>query len=98
MKTRINTGKSIAANKGICRKTSWILLLIVIFNASVIVPQLFGESQKNLEGAIYWKNGKAMFFKGNRYIRYDISTDRSDAGYPKSIDNGTWPGLPMLFK
>ncbi|HLP48091.1 MAG TPA: hemopexin repeat-containing protein [Candidatus Deferrimicrobium sp.] len=69
---------------------------IIILVTAVSVSQLFGQWQpkKSLEGAFYWKNGKAMFFKGNRYIRYDINTDRTDAGYPKTIDNNNWPGLP----
>jgi hypothetical protein len=81
MKTLNNAGKSVAA-------------IIIIFVASVAIPQLFGQSKKTLEGAFYWKNGKACFFKGNRYVRYDISADRVDPGYPKSINNETWPGLP----
>lgn len=27
------------------------------------------------------------------YVRYDIRADRADGGYPKAVDNGTWPGL-----
>lgn len=38
--------------------------------------------------------GKAYLFLSNgRYLRYDIPTDRADAGYPKPIDDKTWPGL-----
>lgn len=36
---------------------------------------------------------KAWFFKGKRTIRYDISQDAADDGYPKSIADD-WPGLP----
>ena len=38
-----------------------------------------------------WNNGKAYFFKGNQYIRYDITTETTDAGYPKPIA-GNWHG------
>jgi hypothetical protein len=40
--------------------------------------------------------GKAYFFKGGRYIRYDWESDRTDPGYPKNIGDG-WPGWPSAF-
>ncbi|MDQ1351161.1 MAG: hypothetical protein QG657_1463 [Acidobacteriota bacterium] len=40
--------------------------------------------------------GKAYFFKGDQYIRYDWETDRIDPGYPKNISDG-WPGWPLAF-
>ncbi len=49
-----------------------------------------------IDSAVNWGNGKAYFFKGGQYIRYDIATERVDAGYPKAIDNQTWPGLPWI--
>jgi hypothetical protein len=45
-------------------------------------------------GGVNWGNGKAFFFKGGLYFRYDIKADKVDPGYPKAIDNSTWPGLP----
>jgi hypothetical protein len=47
-----------------------------------------------IDTAVNWGNGKAYFFKGGQYIRYDIRTDRVDPGYPKPINSQTWPGLP----
>lgn len=46
------------------------------------------------------ENGKAYFFlKDGRFIRYDIALDSIDTGYPKQVDNSTWPGLsPYLPK
>ncbi len=41
-------------------------------------------------------NDKAYFFKGNRYIRYDLAGDRMDAGYPLPIA-GSWPGVPAIY-
>jgi hypothetical protein len=50
----------------------------------------------DIDAAIVWPNGKAYFFKGAEYIRYDIATDRVDTGYPLSIA-GHWPGFPADF-
>jgi peptidyl-Lys metalloendopeptidase len=41
--------------------------------------------------------GKCYFFKGDKYIRYDWSSDRADSGYPRSID-ANWHNLPAGFK
>jgi matrix metalloproteinase-14 (membrane-inserted) len=46
-----------------------------------------------IDDAVNWGNGKAYFFKGGQYIRYDIKADRADPGYPKNINAETWPGL-----
>jgi hypothetical protein len=40
--------------------------------------------------------GKAYFFKGDRYIRYDWERNRVDPGYPKRIE-GNWYGFPDSF-
>jgi hypothetical protein len=45
-----------------------------------------------INAAVVWNNGKAYFFKGSEYIRYDIATDKVDPGYPLAIA-GHWPGL-----
>jgi hypothetical protein len=45
-------------------------------------------------------NGKAYFFKGNEYVRFDITTDKADPGYPKPIDSNhgmDYPGLTVLM-
>ena len=47
----------------------------------------------DVDAVVNWGNGKAYFFKGSQYIRYDIKADRADPGYPKTIDNSTWPGI-----
>lgn len=45
-----------------------------------------------LDTAVNWGNGKIFFFKGSRYVRYDMTDDRVDDGYP--LDIGThWPGM-----
>lgn len=46
-----------------------------------------------IDAAANWGNGKAYFFRGDRYLRYDIIADKIDDGYPQSI-SASWPGLP----
>lgn len=41
--------------------------------------------------------GKAFFFKGDAYVRFDWKNDHADAGYPKKIADG-WKGLPAEFQ
>jgi hypothetical protein len=45
-----------------------------------------------IRGAILWNNGKAYFFRGNQYIRYDVASDHVDLGYPITLPTH-WPGL-----
>jgi hypothetical protein len=40
--------------------------------------------------------GKAYFFKGDQYVRYDWNQDKVDGGYPRPIVNG-WQGITELF-
>jgi hypothetical protein len=40
--------------------------------------------------------GKAYFFKGDQYVRYDWSSQQIDPEYPKPIA-GLWPGFPAEF-
>lgn len=51
---------------------------------------------RNTATATIWPNGKAYFFKGSQYLRYDPVTDATDAGYPRAIA-GNWPGFPPDF-
>ncbi len=44
-----------------------------------------------------WPNGKAYFFKGGQYIRYDARADKADPGYPAPIA-GHWPGFPPEYE
>lgn len=45
-----------------------------------------------IDTVINWGNGKAYFFRGDQYLRYDIASDTADPDYPRNIDEG-WPGL-----
>jgi matrix metalloproteinase-14 (membrane-inserted) len=49
-----------------------------------------------VDAAVNWGNGKAYFFSGARYLRYDIRQDRVDPGYPLPIQ-GNWPGWPSTW-
>ncbi len=54
---------------------------------------------RNMAAAINWTNEKVYFFLDNgTYLRFDTVTDRVDPGFPKPIDNRTWPGLHGFFR
>lgn len=66
-----------------------------------LAPPLIGDGwpgmreagfDRDLDAAIAWGNGKIYFFKGDRYVRYDIAGDRVEDGYPRSIAE-MWPGM-----
>lgn len=45
-----------------------------------------------LDSGLLWTTGKAYYFRGSQYLRFDIVKDRVDPGYPRPIA-GNWPGL-----
>jgi hypothetical protein len=49
-------------------------------------------NMNHFSAGVEWKTGKVYLFRGGQYIRVDPTTNRADAGYPKSIA-GSWPGL-----
>jgi hypothetical protein len=50
----------------------------------------FGDHR--VDTAVVWPNGKAYLFQHDLYYRYDIATDKVDAGFPELITKG-WAGL-----
>jgi hypothetical protein len=45
-----------------------------------------------VDASVNWGNGKAYFFRGDSYLRYDLGAGRVDDGFPLPIA-GQWPGL-----
>ncbi len=41
---------------------------------------------------VVWSNGKAYFFHGDRYLRFDLAEGRVDRAYPQPIAR-FWPGI-----
>lgn len=53
-----------------------------------------GAYAQDITSAVKWSDSQAYFFlTKQRYIRYSISDDEADAGYPAKVNNGSWPGL-----
>lgn len=47
-----------------------------------------------IRAALKWPNSKVYFFLADgSYLRYDMSNDSLDGGYPKPVNNSTWPGM-----
>lgn len=56
-------------------------------------PELRQSGRQVPRPGINWGDGKAYIFQGNQYLRYDLASNKPDAGYPQKIDAKTWPGL-----
>jgi hypothetical protein len=59
------------------------------------IAQYWGNwpaSWTSVDAVVPWGNGKVFFFRGSQFLRYDVSEDRVDSGYPKAISS-TWPGM-----
>ncbi|MFG3118938.1 phage tail tip lysozyme [Streptomyces sp. NPDC048197] len=59
-------------------------------------PALPAEFQSDLDATINWGDGHAYFFKGDRYLRYNIKSDSVDVG-PTEVSR-FWPALPAEFQ
>ena len=53
-----------------------------------------GNYAGQIRAALKWNDTRAyLFLNNNQYIRYSITSDKADSGYPKATDNSSWPGL-----
>src|SRR5258708_13988783 len=62
----------------------------------VLIQATVAEFQSNIDAAVNWGDGYAYFFKGARYLRYNIATDLVDVG-PVEIPT-FWTHLPAEFQ
>ena len=73
----------------IMSKRSFLTLSLLFFmgmNTALAAPYI--------TAAIHWTNGKVQFFLNDgTYLRYDIHANGVDPGYPKPINENTWPGM-----
>lgn len=47
-----------------------------------------------ITSAFVYPNGKAYFFSGSQYIRWDVENDRVDQAARDIAAPGAWPGIP----
>ena len=53
-----------------------------------------GSYAGQIRAAVKWSDSRAyLFLDNNQYIRYSISSDSADSGYPKAVSGSSWPGL-----
>jgi outer membrane protein OmpA-like peptidoglycan-associated protein len=74
--------------------SNWVGLYDVVKNYT---PSSTGNY--SIDAGVLWSNGKAYFFKDDKYIRVNVAphpNNTTDPGYPKSIA-GNWPGWPPDF-
>ncbi|OIJ66572.1 hypothetical protein WN71_017935 [Streptomyces mangrovisoli] len=61
-------------------------------------PALPASFAAGIDAAVNWGDGRAFFFKGSKYVRYDIAQDFVDRTlYPRDIGDG-WPDFPAAFR
>jgi hypothetical protein len=58
-----------------------------------------GRYRAMITDALNWPGNKVQFFLNDgTYLRYDMQQNRVDEGYPKVVNDKTWPGLGQYAK
>ena len=60
----------------------------------LLILSMMSFQSGGFDAMITWRANKMYAFAGNKYYRYDLTTNKVDAGYPKYIQ-GNWAGLPF---
>lgn len=56
-----------------------------------------GAYATEISASLKWNGDKVYFFLNDgRYLRFDLSRDEVDPGYPKPVNNDSWPGMAGL--
>ena len=63
---------------------------------SIALSTLRTRIQRRKLAAATWPNGKAYFFRGDRYVRYNVATRTPDPGYPQDVTD-KWNGIEADF-
>jgi hypothetical protein len=69
-----------------------VLLAVILLGAAACEPRPEEVWPSDAGAAVNWGDGKAYFFKGDVYLRYDLAAHQVDPGYPRSIAEG-WKGI-----
>lgn len=76
---------------------SSLATLILLAVSSIAAQAAFAQTY--VSAAITWPGNKAQFFLSDgTYVRYDVKADTADEGYPKPVNNKTWPGMGAYGK
>lgn len=51
----------------------------------------FAGGARDLDAAFVFSSSRVYFFKGDEYIRYNLTSDRADTYYPGNLSESTWP-------
>lgn len=79
-------------NKGLKNKITKFLAVFILGMVSITCVSENEVKAAELTGATTG-NEYAYLFKDGGYVMYDLTKDKQVDGYPKPVNNSTWPGL-----